>query len=548
MPYMSYRFSLMSAIFLIICVIPFTGICAADNSVEVRAILAEASSVLESDPKRASGLANRALKLCDTAHPDSATIAATVMYGEAEQLLGNFDLSIHILYDAEGLIKDGDTQWKARLYKLQGRVFSKLGDYQKSAELNDRATSMFRASGDSALVADCYNERGVMLLNLHEYVIAEHFFRRALEINRKLKNLKGIAKNLNSMCLYSGDSNEKLGMIEEAIAINKHLGNNWALGENFNNKGKQLYYARRPDDAKTALAQAKVYIDSIEAKELLCDNYEYLSMVYAMKGDYRKAYEYLGMMSDLSTQLQKNNRLRDTELDLSRKKFEDQRIAIDKQEQEYKIELLTRNIILLVTFIVLCAVCLLLYYIENRHKKNLQLIETRNKLEMSAKEVDSLKVRQQQLELENAQTLLESNRRELTGFAAFLKSRNEIMDKIKEMIKEGYKMDSSLIGAHLKKINAFITTNCTNDKNGTTFLLNVEERNKDFLMRLIEKHPSLTKGERNLALLIRGKLSTKEISLLLGLEPRTVNMNRYRLRKSLALNQEDSLEEYLRNV
>ncbi len=25
------------------------------------------------------------------------------------------------------------------------------------------------------------------------------------------------------------------------------------------------------------------------------------------------------------------------------------------------------------------------------------------------------------------------------------------MDKIKEMIKEGYKMDSSLIGAHLKK-------------------------------------------------------------------------------------------------
>lgn len=157
----------MSAIFLIICVIPFTGICAADNSVEVRAILAEASSVLESDPKRASGLANRALKLCDTAHPDSATIAATVMYGEAEQLLGNFDLSIHILYDAEGLIKDGDTQWKARLYKLQGRVFSKLGDYQKSAELNDSATSMFRASGDSALVADCYNERGVMLLNLH---------------------------------------------------------------------------------------------------------------------------------------------------------------------------------------------------------------------------------------------------------------------------------------------------------------------------------------------------------------------------------------------
>lgn len=521
---------------------------ATNINADLPALLSEASSVLESDPKQASMLANRVLKLCDTANPDSLTIAATIIYGEAEQLLGNFDLSIHILYDAEGMIRKDDTRWRARLYKLQGRVFSKLGDYQKSAELNDRATSMFRALGDSAFVADCYNERGVMLLNMHEYVVAEHFFRRAIDINRKLKNLKGVAKNLNSMCLYEGDSNEKLNMIEEAIAINKHLDNNWALGENFNNKGKQLYYAGKQDEALKALAQAKIYIDSLQAKELLCDNYEYMSMVNAAKGDYKSAYKYLGMMSDLSGQLQKNNRLRNTELDLSRKKYEDQQLAIEKQEQEYKIELLTRNIFLLATFVILCGVCLFLYFIKNRHKKNLQLIETRHQLDMSSKEVDTLKIRQQQLELENVQNMLEANRRELITFAAFLKSRNEMTDRIREMLKEGYKMDSSAIVPHLKKINALITSYCTNDKTGTALLLSVEEKNKDFLKRLIEKHPELTKGERNLALLIRGRLSTKEISMLLGLEPRTVNMNRYRLRKSLGLNQEDDLDEYLRNV
>lgn len=534
-------------IFIVVLMSGSNGL-AADIRADIPRLLSEASSILESDPKQASMLANRVLKLSDTANPDSATIAATVIYGEAEQLLGNFDLAIHILYDAEGLIGKDDTRWLARLYKLQGRVFSKLGDYQKSAELNDRATSMFRALGDSSFVADCYNERGVMLLNMHEYVVAEHFFRRALDINRKLKNLKGVAKNLNSMCLYDGDTADKLIMVEEAIAINKHLGNNWALGENFNNKGKQLYYARRYDESLKALAQAKTYIDSLEAKELLCDNYEYMSMVNAAKGDYKKAYEYHGMMSDLSWQLQKNNRLRNAELDLSRKKYEDQRRVIEKQEQEYKIELLTRNIFLLVTFIVLCGVCLLLYYIKNRHKKNLQLIETRYQLEMSSKELDSLKIRQQQLELENAQNMLESNKRELTTFAAFLKSRNEMTDKIKEMLKVGYKMEASAIVPHLKKINSMITSYCSNDKTGTALLLSVEERNKDFLKRLMENHPDLTKGERNLALLIRGRLSTKEISMLLGLEPRTVNMNRYRLRKSLGLTQEEDLDEYLRNI
>lgn len=515
---------------------------------DVTRLLSDACDVLEHDPKKASALANRVLKLCDTANPDSTTIAATIIYGEAEQLLGNFDLSIHILYDAESLIEKNDTRWLAILYKLQGRVFNKLGDYQKSTELNDRATSMFKALGDSALVADCYNERGVVLLNLHEYVVAEHFFKKALDINRKLKNLKAIAKNLNCMCLYEGNTEEKLGMIEEAITVNKHLGNNWALGENFNNKGKQLYYARRYDEAVKALEHAKVYIDSLEAKELLCDNYEYMSMVYAATGNYRKAYEYLGMMSDLSKQLQRNNRLRNTELDLSRKKYADQRLAIEKQEQEYKIEILRRNIFLLIVFIVLCAVSFLLLYKRSRHRKNLQLIEARYQLEMSSKEVDTLKIRQQQLELENAQNMLEANRRELISFAAFLKSRNEMTDKIREMLKDGYKMDSAAIVPHLKKINALIMSYCSNDKTSQPLLLSVEEKNKDFLNRLKERHPALTKGERNLALLIRGRISTKEISMLLGLELRTVNMNRYRLRKSLGLKPEDDLGEYLRSV
>lgn len=543
------------ALFLCVCLLTGAVGCLAGNEAgggsdkhEISRLLGEGREVLSRDPKKASAIAGRALKLCDTAHPDSLTIEATILYGEAEQLLGNFDLSIHILYDAEGLIDKDDSRWRARLYKLQGRVFSKLGDYHKSAELNDKATSMFKALGDSAMVADCYNERGVMLLNLHEYVVAEHFFHRALDINMKLSDMAAIARNLNCMCLYQGDTEDKLGKIDQAIAINSHLGNTWALGENYNNKGKQLYYAGRYGEAMDALAKAKSYIDTIEAKELLCDNYEYVSMVSAASGDYRKAYEYLGKMSSLSGELQKNTRLRNAELDLSRKTLEDQRMAIERQEQDYRIKIIHRNVILFVIIMVLCAVCLALYVIKIRHKKNLQLIEARHQLEVSSKEVAELKIRQQQLELENVQNTLEANRSEMISFAAFLKSRNEMTDKIRDMLKEGYKMDPSAIVPHLKKINALITSYCSNDKTSQPLLLSVEEKNKDFLNRLLEKHPGLTKGERNLALLIRGRLSTKEISMLLGLEPRTVNMNRYRLRKSLGLKSEDDLEEYLINV
>lgn len=116
------------------------------------------------------------------------------------------------------------------------------------------------------------------------------------------------------------------------------------------------------------------------------------------------------------------------------------------------------------------------------------------------------------------------------------------------MLKEGYKMDSAEIVPHLKKINAFISSYASHDKSSQTLLLKAEERNKDFMDRLMKLHPDLTKGERNLALLIRGGLSTKEISMLLGLESKTVNMNRYRLRKDLDLTQDSDLYDYLSSL
>ena len=78
--------------------------------------------------------------------------------------------------------------------------------------------------------------------------------------------------------------------------------------------------------------------------------------------------------------------------------------------------------------------------------------------------------------------------------------------------------------------------------------MRVEEKNKEFLQRLSEKHPGLTQGEKHLATLLRVNLSTKEIAMLTGNTPKTINMGRYRLRKSLELSTEDDLISYLQNI
>ena len=218
------------------------------------------------------------------------------------------------------------------------------------------------------------------------------------------------------------------------------------------------------------------------------------------------------------------------------------------QEQTYKIELLKRNLWLLGSVLILGIAFSIFLYKWYKRRKDLQLIEARYQLQLSEKEVAELKMHQQELELQNVHNALATSRQEATSFAVFLKSRNELLDKIRTMVKEGYKMDPQSITPHLKKINAFISQSQSGDKTNSTLLTNIDDKSNEFLQRLVTIHPKLTQGEKYLATLLRVNLSTKEISMLTGTTPKTINMNRYRLRKSLNLSSEEDLTDYLQNI
>lgn len=536
------------ALYLILAVLPLTVTpLQAQDINQAKTLVEQAQNALFSNPKQASYYAAQAAALFPKDQPNEICTQAMILHSQAEQLLGNFDLSIKNLYDAQRYINPANKRQTAQLYSLMGRVYSKLGDYNKGIELNDKATSIFKSLGDSASVAGCYNERGVMHYLLDEFVVAEKFLQRALTINRAQRNLKEIATNLNNLCLYQGDTEKKLSLIQEAIAINKNLDAQWSLGENYNNMGKQYYFGEQYSKALEALQKAYEYAHNIGAKELICDNYEYSSWVYAAIGDYKQAYTRLSQMYALSKELQSSNKLRNIEQEISYKRYQDQKYATEMQEQTYKIELLKRNLWFLGSVLVLGLAFSIFLYKWYKRRKGLQLIEARYQLELSQRELSELKLHQQELELQNIQNALDSSQQEVTSFAVFLRSRNELLDKIREMIKEGYKMDNQALIPHLKKVNAYISQYQSGDKTNNALLLNIEDKSKEFIERLTKEHPNLTQGEKYLATMLRVNLSTKEISMISGNSPKTINMNRYRLRKALNLPTEKDLVEYLQN-
>ena len=66
-----------------------------------------------------------------------------------------------------------------------------------------------------------------------------------------------------------------------------------------------------------ALQRAYKVASSISAKELICDNYEYLSWVYDALGDHKTLYKCLIQLYTLSKELQSGSKLRIVEQEIS---------------------------------------------------------------------------------------------------------------------------------------------------------------------------------------------------------------------------------------
>lgn len=489
-----------------------------------------------------------ALQAKDKAPSPVKEAQALYVYAMAERLQGNFDNSIQALYEAEEILPKGNNILRGNIYNLMSLGYANLEDYNRAIALSNNAISLFKTENDSVHLAQCYNNRGIIHTYINEFEQADYFLKKALVINRSTKNLKYIAANLNNLCLYQGNTDEQLKWINEAIVINKHLNAIWSLSENYNNLGKIYIYAHRYTEAISALEKAYQLAKKVGAKGIICDNYEYAALAYKGIGDYRTAYQKLNSLYALSKEIQSVNKLRSVEQRINQEKLAAYRQKEELQKQTYKIELLRRNIITLLIAGILLAIIGTLLFLHYKRKKKIQLLNAQYRIEQSEHEIAKLKMQQQKTELETVQQALATNKEETMNFAVFLQSRNELLDKIQEQVRKGYRMEHAELISHIKTINAFIRQYQTTNKHNSTTLNTINEKTNEFLAHLTKRHPNLTQGEKHLASLLRVNLSTKEIAMLTGNTPKTINMNRYRLRKSLGLSGKTDLIAYIQSL
>lgn len=98
-------------------------------------------------------------------------------------------------------------------------------------------------------------------------------------------------------------------------------------------------------------------------------------------------------------------------------------------------------------------------------------------------------------------------------------------------------------GTIIRKINKEISS----EGHQKVFNKYFDEVHNDFINRLKATHPELTSRELRLCAYLRMNLSTKEISPLMNISVRGVEISRYRLRKKLNLDHNINLTDYILN-
>jgi len=155
------------------------------------------------------------------------------------------------------------------------------------------------------------------------------------------------------------------------------------------------------------------------------------------------------------------------------------------------------------------------------------------------------------IHLENAflHNELEHKRKELVDYALSIVEQKEFFERIYDNLKsirEENKQD--IRDEKIRQLEVEIGQRMSFNDKVDDFNIQIEKMHKEFSSRLSIQFPALSENEKRLAILLRLGISSKEMATLLNISPKSVEINRYRLRKRLGLDKGTNLIQFINNI
>ena len=137
---------------------------------------------------------------------------------------------------------------------------------------------------------------------------------------------------------------------------------------------------------------------------------------------------------------------------------------------------------------------------------------------------------------------------DLTRYTLELDQKRQMLDKIKERIKELYVNVDDATKTKLMSIVNTIKLTRSSQKHWDDFKLYFENINPTFLKQLTTQFPCLTAKDLKYCCYLKMNMSNEDIRFILGINQESVRTHKYRLKKKMVLHKDQDLRMYIQSL
>lgn len=512
--------------------------------------------------------------------------------GSCNNANGNYTQAISFYrraIDVKRQIKD--TLGVARGLKNLGSNLIKFGDFDNGLKYLLEAKDLRIKLKDTAGVATALNSIGVLYKKQNDLDNALLYFEEALKTSKLLKNDKALVSPYSSLgTVYEAkeDYHKALAYYEKGLEYSEAANFKFGMALTLLNSGNVLLKMEAYKKAKTRLLRGYEMAKEIKREYFITEALQKLGWCYFKEGNIGRAIDYtkksiikaeekgdLPILKDSYNKLaiiyesqqkhkealslwKKHHAVKDSlfneehirnsaEIQTKHRMAQEQlkhdneialkenQVKLLKKEEELK----SKTIWGLSFSIFLVALLSFLVWKNQRQK----LILNHNE-----KTISESKLKNATLEKEHLALEIEMKSKELNAFALNILQRIEFIDKLRDSIKSLKKEGSNLGNEKLELIDMKLRETQSFEQDKELFKMKLDQEQDTFLRRMKVKYPDLTKDEIRLAALLKIDFSSKEVATILNIEPKSVDMKRYRLRKKMGLDKEINLNDFLKLI
>ncbi len=474
-------------------------------------------------------------------------------YGTYLQALGFYDISSDILRSSSYFLTDEEEKVKVFTEATRAVADFHNGFHKESEktlnEIEGKVARMEKNVPQQLLLSTIQTYLGEIYQHTGREARAYSNYKKALDISSALGDKRTSAELISRICNLNIQGENTDSLYDEGLKLAMESENGSAIYSLLMVKSRMEYrnteYQKALIEIENAERFARNYLDPDSVVDLtgtMCDYLLVRSDCYAGLGEYGRAYDT--MNAYLYQKERRNSHQK--ELHKEHWKLGHDLVALsDKYRSERIADRNIRRIYIWILSLITLGSVVLFIVFRRRHIKQKKL--SGKKIKTYARQLDALsndltdvkqdkdRVSQENVSLHNElQSESERSRQFLmdsTRWKVMFTARNEFLDRIKEMVREGYKMRSADLPGHLKKISAKITQG--QDDDDARMMDEVWNEYKDFFDNLAKRNANLSDNEKRLALYIHLGFSTREIARITGNQVKTVSVSRFRLRKDL---------------